>query len=133
MGVVFGGWPEEMHSDFEQVKRIESAKKLKKDVVSINTEEGRVLVQGSAADPYEATLQECTCPDFAIRQAPCKHMYYLAGEMGLLGDLPVYKKKESAFDPGSEIEKYRDLYKSGEISADAYVKLCAPLDKMRKK
>lgn len=133
MGVVFGGWPEEMHSDFEQVKRIESAKKLKKDVVSINTEEGRVLVQGSAADPYKATLQECTCPDFAIRQAPCKHMYYLAGEMGLLEDLPVYKKKESAFDPGSEIEKYRDLYKSGEISADAYVKLCAPLDKMRKK
>lgn len=133
MGVVFGGWPEEMHSDFEQVKRIESAKKLKKDVVSINTKEGRVLVQGSAADPYKATLQECTCPDFAIRQAPCKHMYYLAGEMGLLEDLPVYKKKESAFDPGSEIEKYRDLYKSGEISADAYVKLCAPLDKMRKK
>ena len=133
MGIVFGEWPEEIHSDFEQVKRIESSKNLKKSVVSIDLSSGEVVIQGSGADPYRATLRECTCPDFSIRQAPCKHMYYLAGEMGFLKDLPVYKKKESSFDAELEIEKYRDLYRSGEISADSYVKICAPLDKMRKK
>lgn len=131
MSINMGNWPGDIHSDFEQVKRIESAKKLKKDILSIDTDKKSIIIQGSSDTPYEATLYECTCTDFSIRKVPCKHMYCLAYELGLLNDLPVYKKKASSFRPSSELEKYRLLYESGDISADAYVKICAVLAKIK--
>lgn len=36
--------------------------------------------------PYFTTLKKCSCPDFAGRRVACKHMYWLANEMGLLDD-----------------------------------------------
>lgn len=131
MSIIIGNWPEQMHSDFEQVKRIESGKKLKKDILSIDMDKREITIQGSSETPYTATLDECTCADFSIRQSPCKHIYCLAAELGLLNDLPVYKKKASSFRPSSEIEKFRQLYESGEISADAYVKICTALSKIK--
>ena len=132
MSVNFGGWPSDIHSDFEQVKRIESGKKLKKKIVALDKEGQRIVIQGSAAEPYQTTLQECTCADFAIRQAPCKHMYCMAMEFGLLDGLPVYDKRSASYDPDSELKRYRSLYESGEISADAYVKVCTALAKLKK-
>lgn len=132
MSVNFGGWPSGIHSDFEQVKRIESGEKLKKKIVALDKEGQRIVIQGSAAEPYQATLQECTCADFAIRQAPCKHMYCLAMELGLLDGLPVYDKRSASYDPDSELKRYRSLYESGQISADAYVKVCSALAKLKK-
>lgn len=41
----------------------------------------------SASHPgvvYEVTLDSCTCPHFQHRREPCKHMYRLAMELGLL-------------------------------------------------
>lgn len=131
MSIIIGNWPEQIHSDFEQVKRIESGKKLKKDILSIDMNKKEITIQGSSETPYTATLYECTCADFAIRQSPCKHMYCLAFELGLLNDLPVHKKKASSFQPSNEIEKFRQLYESGEISADAYVKICTALSKIK--
>lgn len=132
MSVNFGGWPSGIHSDFEQVKRIEAGHKLKKKIVSFDSEAQRLVVSGSAAEPYQCDLQSCTCADFAIRHLPCKHIYCLADELGLLDDLPKFKKGSGSFDPASEIERYRALYESGQISADAYVKICAPLAKLQK-
>ena len=132
MSVNFGGWPSGIHSDFEQVKRIEAGRKLKKKIVSFDSEAQRLVVSGSAAEPYQCDLQSCTCADFAIRHLPCKHIYCLADELGLLDDLPKSKKGSGSFDPASEIERYRALYESGQISADAYVKICAPLAKLKK-
>jgi hypothetical protein len=37
---------------------------------------------GGSGKKYRTTLKGCTCPDFKKRKAPCKHMYYLAGELG---------------------------------------------------
>lgn len=132
MPISFGNWPENIHSDFEQVKRIEAGKKLKKSIISLDKEKQEVVIQGSASIPYETTLNECTCADFSIRQAPCKHMYCLAFELGLMDDLPKYDKKKSSFDPGAELERYRSLYETGEIGADAYVKICTALAKLKK-
>lgn len=132
MPISFGNWPENIHSDFEQVKRIEAGKKLKKSIISLDKENQEVVIQGSASIPYETTLDECTCADFSIRQAPCKHMYCLAFELGLMDDLPKYDKKKISFDPGAELERYRSLYETGEIGADAYVKICTALAKLKK-
>lgn len=127
-----GDWPGEIHTEFEQVKRIESGKKLLKDVVS-NPGDGSIQIQGGAEEPYIATLDECTCTDFYFRGKPCKHIYCLAWTMGLLDELPTLKpKKDRQFDPTSEIDRYRELYESGEMSADAYVKICTALSKIKK-
>lgn len=132
MGIVFGGWPEAIHSDFEQVKRIDAGLKLKKKVVSFDPDARTMSISGSAAEPYCCDLKECNCSDFSFRQAPCKHMYCLADELGLLEDRPKYKKGSGSFDPAAELDRYRELYESGQISADAYVKICTPLAKMKK-
>ena len=132
MGVNFGGWPSSMHTEFEQVKRIEAGKKLKKKIVSLDPDAQLLVVSGSASEPYQCNLESCTCADFAIRHLPCKHIYCLADELGLLADLPKYKKGSGSFDPTAELERYRSLYESGQISADAYVKVCGPLAKMAK-
>ena len=86
-------------------------------------------MQGSSDEPYTATLNECTCMDFSIRRRPCKHMYYLAFQLGLISDLPIYNKRKSKFKAKEEIEKYKDLYLSGQISAEVYVKLGDALSK----
>lgn len=130
MGISFGGWPEAIHDDFEQVKRIESAKKLKPAELTVDAGSQTMLAQGSAADPYVVSLSECSCADFKIRLAPCKHMYRLAMELGMMDSLPKFDKKKSSFDAKREIERYRSLYREGGISADAYVKICSALSKI---
>lgn len=133
MSIQFGQWSDDIHDDFEQVKRIEAGRKLGKKIIEINKDEEWAIIQGSSEQPYRATLRECTCADFAIRQGmfPCKHIYCLASELGLLDDLPVYKKSKSNFNPKTEIEKYKDLYIQGQISADTYTKICSALAKVK--
>lgn len=131
MSVNFGDWDSSIHDDFEQVKRIESGRKLAKDIVEINTEEEWAKIQGSAEEPYTVTLNQCNCADFSIRQGlPCKHIYCLAFALGKMEGLPVYDKKhKSNFNPEAEIERYKDLYLKAEISADTYVKICTAISK----
>ena len=38
---------------------------------------------GGGGDKYATTLIGCTCPDFVEREKPCKHMYWLAHELGV--------------------------------------------------
>ena len=44
-------------------------------------------VKGTDGIVYHTTLNTCTCPDFQFRHQPCKHMYKIALEFGLLGHL----------------------------------------------
>ena len=81
MSISFGKWESDIHDDFEQVKRIESARKLTKDIVEIDKEAKRIVIQGSGAEPYESTLDDCDCMDFLHRKLPCKHIYRLAFEL----------------------------------------------------
>ena len=128
----FGNWEPELHDDFQQVKRILSAqsRKMEREVVDFDEENQTIVMQGSSDEPYTATLNECTCMDFSIRRRPCKHMYYLAFQLGLISDLPIYNKRKSKFKAKEEIEKYKDLYLSGQISAEVYVKLGDALSKV---
>ena len=109
--IVIGKWPENIHMNFEQVKRIESGKKLTKDIIFENEES--IQIKGSSDIPYTATLNECSCTDFQFRNKPCKHIYCLAWKVGLLNQMPVLKpKKERTFNSVSEISRYQELYES---------------------
>ena len=47
----------------------------------------RVALSGTfkgSGGQYVATLSTCTCTDFSRRKLPCKHMYRLAYELGIL-------------------------------------------------
>lgn len=44
-------------------------------------------IRGASGAVYRTTLNDCTCPDFRHRHQPCKHMYRIALELGLLSDL----------------------------------------------
>lgn len=125
-------WQDSLHSDFEQVKRMLSAKELKPSIVSLDTEAGTIRVQGSEAEPYEATLAECTCTDFSRRLLPCKHIYALAFEMGFFDSADLKKSgAESRKEFESDAGKYRSLYEAGALSADSYVKICSVLSKAK--
>ena len=133
MSVTFGKWEPSIHDDFEQVKRMESAKKLKKDIVEIDREAKRIRIQGSAEEPYVSTLNECDCMDFVKRRLPCKHIYCLAFELGEMEGLPVYRGRTGDFDVQTEIDRYKGLYLDGVITSDAYVKICTALEKCQGK
>lgn len=128
----FGKWDESIHNDLEQLKRIASANSLKSSQVQVNKENQSAIIQGSGSTPYEVTLNICTCFDFESRQLPCKHMYRLALELGLLSELPALNKQASkAFTEKvqSDIDHYFDLYQAGTISLDKFIKIATALQK----
>ena len=129
----FGNWPSESHDDVDQIKRIISGteKKIKKGIVSINKEDPEIAIKGSAAEPYVATLEECTCMDFSVRQAPCKHMYCLADELGLLDEWKHLHYDSAIFDPKLTLDHYVRIYKGGQIKPEHYVKLHETLSKLK--
>lgn len=69
-------WPLETHFAEEQIKRILSANDVtfkelnKNDLTAITTTN------------HNVSLAKCDCPDFTVRQLPCKHIYKLAQETG---------------------------------------------------
>lgn len=120
--------------DFNAVKRIESAKKIKDEAIlseDLRPGSEAAVIQGSAEDPYQVTLTSCTCADFAITKKPCKHMYRLALDCGNMVLPTLKKKKDRTFNPTAEIERYKDLYNSGEIDANTFIKVCSALAKMK--
>lgn len=131
--ISFGDWDPEIHlNDVEQVQRIilGMGKKVKSGILSLDKSAGVAKIQGSGKEPYECTLNECTCADFFMRRRPCKHIYAIADEMGLLKDFPKYTKSKNSFDSAAEIEKYKQLFLDGQMKADDYVKICKILSKM---
>lgn len=68
----------------------------------------------SGDNVYETTLTSCTCPDFHNRKEPCKHMLWLALQLGLLvRDRHTYqscldKLEKSAIDVRHKEMIYRE-------------------------
>lgn len=82
----FDLWPEDIHSSADQQKRIHSAKSAKTTPDSVDFNEQSGLFPGSGKDPYYCTLSACSCVDYSRRHLPCKHIYRLAIELGLLNE-----------------------------------------------
>ncbi len=102
---------EDMDNHPEQLKRIKSAQSAKTTPSSIDREKRTGIFPGSGKKPYETTLQSCTCRDFFVRGLPCKHIYRLKIELGLLDIKRLAKElpnnnPEFAFDEvTTELEK----------------------------
>lgn len=126
-----GNWDNEIHEDADQIKRMLSAKKIKdRDIIAFDESNQTMQITGSSGVSYDVTLDSCTCTDFSVRKAPCKHIYKLADKLNLLPELPLVNKLVAeAFREQipAEIERYKALYFTGAISAEKYCKIVAAL------
>lgn len=71
------------HQSSDQQKRISSAQKAPCTPVGLDRDMGAGVFRGSSGT-HTTTLENCTCVDFCRRKLPCKHMYRLAMEFGLI-------------------------------------------------
>ena len=123
-------WDSSIHSLPEQVKRRLNGEKIKADAITVNVEEQTAVVVGSDPEPYRVSLSECSCFDYASRELPCKHIYRLASELGMLEDWPKVSRsgsKAALEDAQAEIERWRQEFLAGNISAKKYVKIADAL------
>lgn len=129
-GQIFGGdkalevwenaWTKETHvTDFAK-KRIKSAKSAKMTPIKIDTEDLYGYFQGSHGR-YETFLDLCPCGDFIRNRLPCKHIYRLAIELGLLDEkaesninaIPTPKTEKATLD--EEIDIIESLSEQAQV------------------
>lgn len=83
----FGLWTEQDHLGGKQERSIESAQKAETTPITVDRKAKTAVFFGSGKDPYNTSLSFCNCSGFARTKAPCKHIYRLAMELGII-DLP---------------------------------------------
>ncbi|MCM1246465.1 MAG: SWIM zinc finger domain-containing protein [Roseburia sp.] len=111
-------WSQKTHETDYALKRIKSAQTAKLTPVEINSEDGCGYFQGGSGR-YETFLDYCPCGDFLRSKLPCKHIYRLAAELGLM-DIDVKHNVNSIPTPKSErlkLDEIIDLVEA--LSADA--------------
>ena len=77
-------WDESIHYSKAQKERLSRAVNDGIIVRDINQKKGYGIVIGTTGEYYYVCLDHCSCPDFKKRQRPCKHMYRLALELGII-------------------------------------------------
>lgn len=76
-------WKPEVHTTEYALKRITSARSAKLTPIKIDTTDFYGYFQGNSGR-YETFLDYCPCGDFHRSKLPCKHIYRLAIELGLM-------------------------------------------------
>lgn len=77
-------WPAEIHERPTQIEKIKKAKAAMLTPVSVDRGAQKAEFSGKHGR-YKTNLISCTCHSFSISgNAPCKHMYRLAMELGLM-------------------------------------------------
>lgn len=106
---VWDEWDESVHHKKGQYTRFHKALC---DEVTVVNRQYPATVQGSTGALYCTSLSTCSCPDFEKRGLPCKHIYRLALDRGIISKtflmVPVLPKE--AFDqsdpPDAPYENY---------------------------
>ena len=79
------GWPawgyaaHRAEGQDERIQRAINSRKMQ--LIGYDPGSKTATVQGERGALYEITPQGCSCPDFASRGLPCKHMYFAAMEI----------------------------------------------------
>lgn len=93
-------WDSSIHESDFAVKRIKSAKSAKLTPVKIDPTDCYGYFQGTHGR-YETFLDYCPCGDFHRSKLPCKHIYRLAIELGLMNE-KVKNDKNAIATPKNE-------------------------------
>ncbi|MFQ9567866.1 MAG: SWIM zinc finger family protein [Roseburia inulinivorans] len=104
-------WDYSIHCDHKQVDRQERSENYPFKFQIDKFHKIGVFSSTSELPFYVTTLSNCTCADFESRHLPCKHMYRLASELGLIKIIarPSYdKEKIDHIKKSSDIDKQPD-------------------------
>ena len=126
--MTFGNWEESLHRKPNQVKNRENAATVV--LQNIDSAGGTALAEGSGEFPYEVSLESCTCGSFIGTKNPCKHMYRLAFELGLIENPPKLDRAAAkAFRESIpyEVKRFEELYFSGAINSKKYADIVKAL------
>lgn len=108
--MTFGDWPDSLHFEPEQLIRIERARQISAEDVNIDigmmsgTILGSKKPNVSERHEYNVDVYSCSYGDFIAHKRPCKHMYRLAMEYGLIGSY----SKEQLQEAVGAIENFPD-------------------------
>ena len=82
----FYRWPEGVHQEPEQRKRLRQAQAENFQVEAVGKNGGKICRMKAASDPdfYFVALGICQCPEFKETHKPCKHIYRIALNKGLI-------------------------------------------------
>lgn len=112
----FGPWAEHP-ADADEEKRLTSAQQSKTSPISIDREHETGVFYGSGKDPYQTSLASCTCNDFVRRKKPCKHVFRLAMELGIID--AAYKTGRSTGERNEAQLSFTDSIELVEQLSDA--------------
>ena len=137
-------WSKETHDTEDAQKRIKSAKSAKMTPIKIDTTDLYGYFQGSHGR-YETFLDSCSCGDFIRNKLPCKHIYRLAMELGIIESnaesninaIPTPKKEKASLDEEIDIveslsEQAQNFLEriAGSITADSPITFEKPCNEM---
>lgn len=105
----FGIWDDSIQEHPEQKKRFASALTSKVIPISVDKTSQTGVFNGSGKKPYNTSLSDCTCMDFTRRHLPCKHIYRLAVELGLI-DTSTFGVAKGAY--GTDDRTLKDRIKA---------------------
>lgn len=82
----FYRWPESVHQEPEQRKRLRQAQAENFQVEAVGKNGRKICRMKAASDPdfYFVALGICQCPEFKETHKPCKHIYRIALNKGLI-------------------------------------------------
>lgn len=86
----FYRWPENVHQEPAQIKRLRQAQTENFQVEAVRKNGGKICRMKAASDPdfYFVALGICQCPEFKESHKPCKHIYKIALNKGLIQAAP---------------------------------------------
>lgn len=84
---------ETVHEEPDQVRRLERAKEAACTPISIDSVKKSGYFKGTYGE-YTTTLLSCECMDFLRRHKPCKHMYRLAIEFGIITESAIFDQSQ---------------------------------------
>ena len=96
--MTFSKWPDRLHEETDQQKRIKSAKDAKLTPLFVDSRSFTGHFSGSSGT-YTTTLDDCQCGDFIRRKKPCKHIYRLAMEMGVFPSEGLKQDRAAIVEP----------------------------------
>jgi len=103
-------WADEVHATDYARKRMKSAKSSKLTPIKIDSDDLYGYFQGSHGR-YETWLDHCPCGDFIRSKLPCKHIYRLAMELGVINmdyssnkiDIPTVRSERFSLEETVDI------------------------------
>lgn len=82
---LIGLWNNDIHRTTTQLRRFKEADTV--DILKYYSTTQTARVKGGWDDTIYTSLNSCSCADFHYRQRPCKHIYKLALEVGLIKEI----------------------------------------------